>query len=1174
MPQQLKRRTENPRPRRGGAIAWAAVALSATPAHAADFFWSATEDVFGWFDRETPNGPPGFSPWQLSGGGLSGQAPDDVSDTATFGLTTKTTTYSSSITIDRATLNGGELQINGGTLTTINGVVLQGTDAELSFTGGTLNNSAAPLTITAGTVRQISGTSTLSSDVTTAGGFVIGGGGRMNFNRAGGSFSQTAGSFDVLSGGTVDFVGNGYNVALNGGTVTNDGTVSIRAGSVVGLGGAAFTNNNNVTLGSGSTVTVSGGSLNNAGPNASFDVAAGSTFNHNGGVLQGNAIRLNGGALNLNVPLGAAPGTLGSPSFHVTASSAFLGDIHRDITVRVGEGGGVDALNTTGDFENRGTLILDGVTNNFSALGLQGDATITNTGTFRAAFGNAGSFDRRINSNSAGVFDNRPGGQLIVEPGVQLTADVGLTSTGNVDIGVGGSLIFGSNDRFDLEGGTLNNQGTVEVGGGSGPSVFRYAGGTITGNPIAYRFGQVEFAGGSGAATHHFLAGNNDTSGDVPATQTLIVDAATQATTLRRGNNFAGDFSFTNHGAIRLTGADPNDAATFSLAGGTSVMTHTGTLHAQGVPGSSNVRAIGGTGGATVASSGIIQIDPDTTLNFALVLDNTGDIHVGAGGTLNLDLSGARLTHDAGTINNAGRLVTRGFAFNGGAITGNPIEVRQGSLTLSPGTGSASFLLHGGSLAGDVRSGQSVEVRNDTANNTLTDTPGPLTNDGTLILGGNGTGGNTLRVGGIFQNLTLLNQGDFHARNDDPFGNGGQRTLNGRLDNRATTVVEAGATFSPFETDNRGAFTVAPGGEVDLFSGRDFFQNAGTLENQGDFTVRSARFEFNGGAVTGHAIELEGGTLVLGLDSDGGKFVLRDGGGFGGSVGPNTEVRFVADATGNRLINGTAAPGDIDNAGTLVLDESAGGTIDLRTAQNHTVEASGRLLGSGRISFQVFPGTLTNRGEIAPGLDPIDPTGTIAVAGRYTQEANGTLAIDLGGTGAGAFDRLTATSSVTLAGTLELALADGYTPTLGDTLTVLTGSSVAGAFTDVLQPAFMPAGLIFETSYLSNAVELSAVAAPVLPGDYNDSGQVEQGDLNLVLNNWGQPAPFAPNGDPFATSNVDQEELNRVLNNWGSTAAPSFEGSGIPEPKAALMFAVFMLRPRYGLRTTGSVTEK
>ncbi|MEM7578227.1 MAG: PEP-CTERM sorting domain-containing protein, partial [Planctomycetota bacterium] len=68
-------------------------------------------------------------------------------------------------------------------------------------------------------------------------------------------------------------------------------------------------------------------------------------------------------------------------------------------------------------------------------------------------------------------------------------------------------------------------------------------------------------------------------------------------------------------------------------------------------------------------------------------------------------------------------------------------------------------------------------------------------------------------------------------------------------------------------------------------------------------------------------------------------------------------------------------------------------------------------------------------------------------------------------------------------------------------------------------------------------------------GDYDDSGSVEQGDLNLVLNNWGQDAPFEPNGDDFISLAVDQEELNRVLNNWGNTSnPPSFEGSAVPEP--------------------------
>ncbi|MEM8782123.1 MAG: PEP-CTERM sorting domain-containing protein [Planctomycetota bacterium] len=91
---------------------------------------------------------------------------------------------------------------------------------------------------------------------------------------------------------------------------------------------------------------------------------------------------------------------------------------------------------------------------------------------------------------------------------------------------------------------------------------------------------------------------------------------------------------------------------------------------------------------------------------------------------------------------------------------------------------------------------------------------------------------------------------------------------------------------------------------------------------------------------------------------------------------------------------------------------------------------------------------------------------------------------------------------------------------------------------------------------------LETIAATVgggIVGDYDDSGQVEQGDLNLVLNNWGSAAPFAPNGDPFTTPNVDQEELNRVLNNWGSTTAPSFEGAAVPEPASLALLGAMAL---------------
>ncbi|MEM8783812.1 MAG: hypothetical protein AAGE65_13285 [Planctomycetota bacterium] len=94
----------------------------------------------------------------------------------------------------------------------------------------------------------------------------------------------------------------------------------------------------------------------------------------------------------------------------------------------------------------------------------------------------------------------------------------------------------------------------------------------------------------------------------------------------------------------------------------------------------------------------------------------------------------------------------------------------------------------------------------------------------------------------------------------------------------------------------------------------------------------------------------------------------------------------------------------------------------------------------------------------------------------------------------------------------------------------------------------------------------TSLVVPGLAGDYNDSGQVEQGDLNLVLNNWGLPRPFEANAEPFATASVDQEELNRVLNNWGDRAGPpDMSRLDVPEPgglAVALGLSGLMLRRR------------
>ncbi|MEM7577732.1 MAG: hypothetical protein AAF328_09670 [Planctomycetota bacterium] len=131
-------------------------------------------------------------------------------------------------------------------------------------------------------------------------------------------------------------------------------------------------------------------------------------------------------------------------------------------------------------------------------------------------------------------------------------------------------------------------------------------------------------------------------------------------------------------------------------------------------------------------------------------------------------------------------------------------------------------------------------------------------------------------------------------------------------------------------------------------------------------------------------------------------------------------------------------------------------------------------------------------------------------------------------------------------------------------------SSITDGTTTSTQPAFTDEDLrdgdwfgllgrkssTFEGEIIFDSFSITQATETGLVGDYDDSGSVEQGDLNLVLNNWGLDAPFDPNGEAFADLAVNQEELNRVLNNWGDSAvAPSFEGSAVPEPASVALLA-------------------
>jgi hypothetical protein len=91
----------------------------------------------------------------------------------------------------------------------------------------------------------------------------------------------------------------------------------------------------------------------------------------------------------------------------------------------------------------------------------------------------------------------------------------------------------------------------------------------------------------------------------------------------------------------------------------------------------------------------------------------------------------------------------------------------------------------------------------------------------------------------------------------------------------------------------------------------------------------------------------------------------------------------------------------------------------------------------------------------------------------------------------------------------------------------------------------------FAEAAVTTVVRDNLMASMGIAGDYNESGQVEQADLDLVLLNWGADGTTPPVGwvNDLPSGQIDQEELDGVLLNWGNMASGALVGArGVPEP--------------------------
>ena len=367
--------------------------------------------------------------------------------------------------------------------------------------------------------------------------------------------------------------------------------------------------------------------------------------------------------------------------------------------------------------------------------------------------------------------------------------------------------------------------------------------------------------------------------------------------------------------------------------------------------------------------------------------------------------------------------------------------------------------------------------------------------------------------------------------------------------------VETVSTFLYTRIRVDGTVTLNGGGTITLGGTKILVEgigDGGDLDNV-DNTISGGGYLGNGslGSLTNTGTIEATGTNVLQVDLLGTVGMTNDGtiravgsGGLYFADDTFTNTDNVEIFSGSELKVRTSGSGNyIQTGGTTWLDDNA-----VLKAKNVYIQG-GSVVGAGTLDTT---DVIVTAGTVAPGLS----TGLLTVDGNYSQSADGTLEIELGGLARGSeYDVLIVTGEASLAGTLDVTLLPGFNPSVGASFDILDWGSLAGS--SAFDPINLPElGSRFEwdTSELYTTGVLAVLYDPI-PGDANRDGFVNEADAAILATNWQTltGAIWAMgdfNGD-YAVNDVDAAILAA---NWQSAAS-----GAVPEPGTITLAALGLL---------------
>lgn len=167
----------------------------------------------------------------------------------------------------------------------------------------------------------------------------------------------------------------------------------------------------------------------------------------------------------------------------------------------------------------------------------------------------------------------------------------------------------------------------------------------------------------------------------------------------------------------------------------------------------------------------------------------------------------------------------------------------------------------------------------------------------------------------------------------------------------------------------------------------------------------------------------------------------------------------------------------------------------VRIGHGGLLDGQGRISGSAVLARDVVGDVILGAGgRFQPGGDPdvfnIVGNCDLSDGGAGGGETN----IFIGGAGTAGvnYDQLVASGTITLGGTLNLVLLQGYIPQVGDTLNIIQGGAVTGSFAQIVAPGLTINPVAGASGLSLTVTSVAATAPPVVTSATSATGYLGQ----------------------------------------------------------------------------------